>query len=227
MAHLNISTQLLDGRRVGRIINNICLDTDATVQEALDYGHVVGKKESITANAVGILKAMIDGVGKDGNGRKIDGYISINAYPQGRLEDITDEFDKTRMKVVARARMLKKFFVDTRGWTFTIEGSTGSFSIESISTGEEMNVIFGNEDVLINGKGLVLGEGDKVRWELPDGTAEDIFSDYLSSSANRITADKTAFSDLVAHAQDGDIVKFTITIGGKKAVKTAVYRISE
>lgn len=52
---VKIDTHDLNGVRVGQIVDNPGLDSDATVQEAIDYGYVVGKKEAIKAQADGVL----------------------------------------------------------------------------------------------------------------------------------------------------------------------------
>ena len=56
-ATIKITTHVLRDRRVGQIVENPGLDSDATVQEAIDYGYVVGKKEVIKAQAEGVLEA--------------------------------------------------------------------------------------------------------------------------------------------------------------------------
>ena len=137
-------------------------------QEALDYGYVTGKKSSLAAVAEGVLKAMIDGIRKDGNGRKIDDFVSINAFARGSLKDICDELAKANVRVSVRARMLKEFKVDTTQWSFIVEGSTGTFAIEVITTGEKLGQIVLGENVKLNGRELTMGEGDTVSWSVPE-----------------------------------------------------------
>ena len=129
---------------------------------------MTGKKTSLAAVAEGVCKAMIDGIKKDGNGRKIDDFVSINAFARGSLKDICDELAKGGVKVSARARMLKEFKVDTAQWSFIIEGSTGTFVIEVITTGEKLGEIVLGENVKLNGKELTMGEGDSVSWSVPE-----------------------------------------------------------
>ena len=126
MVTMKVTVGTLNGRNIGRFTDLETLDSDATLQEALDYGYVTGKRPSLAAAAEGVLKAMIDGVKKDGNGRKIDDFVSINAFARGSLKDICDELDRKNVKVSVRARMLKEFKVDTTQWSFVIEGSTGT-----------------------------------------------------------------------------------------------------
>jgi hydroxymethylpyrimidine pyrophosphatase-like HAD family hydrolase len=99
---------MLGEQRVGRIEDLVTLDNDTTIQEALDYGYVVGKKESIKQLVSGVLKAMVDGIKKDGDGRKIDNFLSINAYARAYLKDVTDDFNRLNGKIALRARMLKE-----------------------------------------------------------------------------------------------------------------------
>lgn len=226
MVQMKVATRLLDGRRVGRFTDLITLDNDATIQEALDYGYVVGKKESVKAAVSAVLKAMIDGIARDGNGRKIDGYLSINAFPKRKLADVTDEYTKAIAKVVARARMLKEFKVDTDKWSFVVEGSIGTIEITVITTGEKIGEVVLGEDVHVNGKELKMVEGDTAAWEVPEISRHgNISADKLTSDATRITIDKTALSQLAGDPEsDGKVIVFTFTIGGKKAIKSAVLR---
>jgi len=61
MVKIKVTACELNGRKVGRITGLVTLDNDATIQEALDYNYVVGKKDSIKAVVAGVLKAMVDG----------------------------------------------------------------------------------------------------------------------------------------------------------------------
>ena len=91
MVQMKVATMTLNGCTVGRFSDLVTLGSDATLQEALDYGYVTGKKTSLAAVAEGVCKAMIDGIKKDGNGRKIDDFVSINAFARGSLKDICEE----------------------------------------------------------------------------------------------------------------------------------------
>ena len=44
-ANMTVVTNLLNGRRVGRFANRKTLGNDETIQEAIDGGYVVGKKD--------------------------------------------------------------------------------------------------------------------------------------------------------------------------------------
>ena len=120
MVRIKIQTHDLAGRQVGRIVDLETLDSTATLKEAIDYGYVTGKQPVLASVLEGVLKAMVDGVKKDGNGRKIDEFLSINAFLRGRLEDICDEINRKTAKVSLRARMLKEFVVDTSNWSFFV-----------------------------------------------------------------------------------------------------------
>jgi len=223
MVKVKVAACELNGRKVGRIIGLVTLDNDATIQEALDYNYVVGKKDSIKAVVAGVLKAMVDGVKRDGNGRKIDGFLSLNTFAKGRLADITDELTKDIAKVSLKARMLKDFAVDTSGWSFIIEGSTGTLVIDVITTGEEVGTIFFNEDVAINGRELAMGTGDTISWVVPEtGATGTVAAQHVTSDATRITIAKEGLTGLFVAANDGCDAVFTVKIGNRKAVKSAV-----
>ena len=64
---------------------------------------------------------------------------------------MTDEIVPGLIKVNARARMLKEFKFDSSGWSFIVEGSTGTLNVYVISTGEKAGEIVLGENVLING----------------------------------------------------------------------------
>lgn len=225
-ARIVIATQVLDGRRVGRIANMKSLDNDATLKEAVDYGYVVGKPEVVKSQVGGTLKAMLAGIARDGDGRKVDGYLSIHAFPKGKLADVTDEIAPGSIKVNARARMLKEFKFDYSNWSFTIEGSTGSLVVFAVSTGEKAGEIVLGEDIKINGKELAMGEGDTLSWEVPDLSRHgNVSASDITSDGTRITVDGDALAPLAGDpAADGKVIVFTLKIGGKKAVKSAVMR---
>ena len=223
-ARLIIATHVLNGRRVGRIANLKTLDDVATIKEAVENGYVVGKPEVVRSQTCGVLKAMLAGLQRDGDGRKIDGYLSIHAFPKGKLADVTDEIVPGSIKVNARARMLKEFKFDPSDWSFIIEGSTGTLTVYVISTGEKAGEIVLGEDVMINGTELAMGEGDTLGWEVPDLSRHgNISASDITSDGTRITVDGDALAQLAGDpAADGKQIVFTLKIGGKKAVKSAV-----
>ena len=168
------------------------------------------------------MKAALDGVKRDGDGRKIDGYLSINAWPKGRIADVTDEVAKSDIKVALRARMLKEFKVNPSNFTIVVEGSTGTFAIQSITTGETLGVIHLGEDVLMNGNDLAMGEGDGVSWTVPvTGASGTVAPEFVTSDIGRITIARDGLRELFDAANDGKAVAFTVRIGGRKAVKSA------
>ena len=225
MNQMKVATHVLNGRRVGYFVDLVTLGSAETLKEALDYGYVTGKESSLAAVAEGVCKAMIDGIKKDGNGRKIDDFISLNAFAKGSLKDICDELTKQNVKVSVRARMLKEFKVDTTEWSFIIEGSTGTFTIEVITTGEKLGEIVLGENVKLNGKELTMGEGDTVGWYVPEtGESGTVASTFVTSDATRITIARDGLQELFKATNDGKLVVFTVRIGNKKSVKSAVMK---
>ena len=216
-------THTLGDQLVGQFAEEDGLDTDATLSEALEYGFVTSmQKEALLAQIQGVFKAMIRGVETDGNGRKIDGFVSINPFARGRLDDICDEYTASVAKVVAIARMLKEFDIDTSDWSFVIEGSVGSIVVNVVTTGEAVGFVRSGEDIMINGLHLA---GASVGFELPDGHHYGIAPEYVTSDESRVTIDKDGLADLAAHAADGDIVKFKVTVGNSIGYKSAVYKV--
>ena len=225
MVKLVINTHDLNGHTVGQIMNQETLDGKATLQEAIDQGYVTGKPQVLLSIVEGVLKAMNDGVQKDGNGRKIDGYLSINAFLANRLEHICDEINRKNAKVNVRARMLKEFKIDTSGWSIVIEGSMGTFQLEVITTGEKVGEVRTGEDVLLNGKNLTLGEDDVVSFAVPEmGVERTVSAANLTSNATRITVARDGWQELFDEDYDGKTVVFTVKIGNKIARKSAVIR---
>lgn len=216
-------THTLGDQLVGQFAEEDGLDTDATLSEALEYGFVTSmQKEALLAQIQGVFKAMIRGVETDGNGRKIDGFVSINPFARGRLDDICDEYTASVAKVVAIARMLKEFDIDTSDWSFVIEGSVGSIVVNVVTTGEAVGFVRSGEDIMINGLHLA---GASVGFELPDGHHYGIAPEYVTSDESRVTIDKDGLADLAAHAADGDIVKFKVTVGNSIGYKSAIYKV--
>ena len=72
MAKIRIQAFDLNGRKVGRIVGQKTLDSNATLEEAIRNGYVVGQLSSVKGNVDGVMRCMIDGIQRDGNGRKID-----------------------------------------------------------------------------------------------------------------------------------------------------------
>ena len=225
MTQMKVATHVLNGRRIGHFVDLVTLGSRETLKEALDYGYVTGKETSLATVAEGVFKAMIDGIKKDGNGRKIDDFVSINAFAKGSLKDICDELNKANVKVSVRARMLKEFKVDTTQWSFIIEGSTGTFLIEVITTGEKLGQIVLGEDVKLNGKELTLGAGDTVGWAIPEtGDTGSVDASFITSDATRITIARDGLQELYDATNDGKTVVFTVKVGNRKAVKSAVMK---
>ena len=220
-AKVTIETHLLNDKRVGRIANLKTLTNDETIQEAIDMGYVVGKPQLISANVKGVLKCMVDAVSKDGNGRKIDSYFSIQPSVQGKLDDVTDDIDKSKLTVKALARNLKEMTVDTDGWNFTVEGSTGSLVINSISTGEKTGEVVLGEDVNINGIALDNG-AVSIKWKVAELSAEGTVTaaEIKSRDYSRITIDEAALEALESLEANGKTIVFDITCGNNRAVKS-------
>lgn len=227
-AKLVIATKILGDSRVGQIVNNPGLDSVATINEAIDYGHVVGKPDAILGHVNGVLKAMVSGVSANGNGRKIDEIFAIHPYATGSLEDVTDPITKDRIGAVLRARMLKQMKLDASAFSFIIEGATGTLRITVITSGEEEGVIVLGEETQMNGFDIEMGEGDSISYTIPEsGVTGQIDADSVKSSASRITLDKDALSELAADpANNGRDIVFTVKIGNKKVVKSATMRIA-
>lgn len=226
-AQIILATHDLSGRNVAQIIDTKGLNHDETVKEAIDYGYVVGKAEVVSGIAKGTLKAMKDGVEKDGNGRKIDEYFSLQPSIRGRLEDPTDPVTQGKVVVELIARALKQLKIDTSDWTILIEGSNGAFSINVVSTGEKSGEVLVGEDIHLNGIGLILGENDSVSWKVLETEVEGtIAASKLTSDWTRITATGDALAELNDPANNGKTIVFTVKINGKRAVKTAILKVA-
>lgn len=222
MVTLKVQVYDLNGRKVGRIIDQKTLDSDATLEEALRNGYVVGQKTSIKGNIESVLRCMVDGIQRDGNGRKIDGYVSLNAFPKGIIKELTDEY--TAKDVVVRALMLKEFNdkVDPSKFSILIEGATGSFLIETITTGEKSGQIVLGKDVALNGSNLVMGEGDSITWKVPEtGATGTVSASYVTSDATRITIGRDGLQELFVPENNGKDIVFTVKIANKVATKIA------
>lgn len=222
-ATIKITTHVLGDKRVGQIVENPGLDSDATVQEAIDYGYVVGKKEVIKAQAEGVLKAMFAGVEADGNGRKIDEVISLQPFAVGSLADPTDDITKEAIGARLVARMLKQMKLDSSAFSFIVEGATGTLRITVVTTGEDEGVIVLGESVKLNGLELKMGEGDTITYRVPESGAEgDLTASVTASEVTRITLAPEALAALADDpANNGRDIVFTVKIGNKKIVKSA------
>lgn len=225
MAKIRIQAFDLNGRKVGRIVGQKTLDSNATLEEAIRNGYVVGQLSSVKGNVDGVMRCMIDGIQRDGNGRKIDGYLSLNAFAKGLIKELTDAYESR--KVVVRAHMLKEFNdkVDASKFSIIIEGSTGVFLIETVTTGEKSGEIVLGEDVALNGTKLDMGEGDTVSWEVPEsGESGTVAAGGISGDATRLTIDAESLAALNKAANNGKDVVFTVKIGNKIAKKSALMR---
>ena len=60
-ANMTVVTHLLNGRRVGRFANRKTLNNDETIQEAIDGGYVVGKKDIIGASSASSTSSIPSG----------------------------------------------------------------------------------------------------------------------------------------------------------------------
>jgi len=225
-AIITVGTRLLGDKRVPYVVDPKGLDSKDTINEAIKYGYVVGKADQIALNARGVMKAMLDGIQKDGNGRKIDEYFSLQPHATGRLDDITDDVDKSKINVIVRARTLKQLALDDSDWTVILVGSTGNLVVNSISTGEESGVIIVGETVHINGFALALGAGDTVSWSVPaKSKSGTVAAAKLTSEFTRIDVTGDALSELSSATYDGETIVWTIKIGNLRAVKTATLRV--
>jgi len=222
-ANMTVVTNLLNGRRVGRFANRKTLSNDETVQEAIDGGFVVGKKESIGMTAKGVLRGMVLGIQKDGNGRKINEFISIQPFAKCFLPDPTDSVTKDNCKVRIVANVLKEMKPDTSDWSFALEGaSSDTLNVTSITTGEVVNEIVVGEDVSFNGFGLDFGTGDTLTWSVP-GTEKSgtVAAAKVSGSWTRLTVTGDALAELNDAAYNGKLIAFVLKIGTKTVSKSA------
>ena len=221
-----VSATQLGDKTVGRIVGLKTLGDAEIVDEALRKAYVSGQANIILGNFCGVMKSMADSSRRDGNGRKIDSVCSIQPWLKGRLEDPADPLDKSKVKVVLKARALKEMSIDVSDWTFVIEGATGTVVVNAVSTGETVGEIVLGEAVHVTGKELAMGEGDTVSWEIPeDGRHGTVSPTKVTSDATRITLAADAFSGLVPGPDlDGKTMALTFMIGNRKAVKSAVLR---
>ena len=227
-ANMTVVTNLLNGRRVGRFANRKTLNNDETIQEAIDGGYVVGKKEIIGATAKGVLRGMVVGVQKDGNGRKINEFISLQPYAKCHLDDPTDPVTKDNCKVRVVARALKELQPDTSNWSFAIEGaSSDTLNITSVTTGEVIGEIVVGENVDFNGFGLTMGGGDSLAWSVP-GTAKSgtVADASIESSWTRLTVTGNALAELASAEYNGKMIAFVLKVGNATVSKSATLKVA-
>ena len=188
--------------------------------------YVTGKASVIEGLVKAVFKAMSDGIQKDGKGRAIDEYVSINAFPKGGyMADACDELDRSTLKVNLRAMMLKEFKVDASTWSFIFGNEVINFLLESITTGEVLGEIVLGEDVFINGRDIELADGDTVSYRIPDTGVEGTFeASDLTSDATRITVPKELLASLVTEDNDGLRIDWAVKIGNRSAQKSATLK---
>ena len=227
-AKVTIEVHNLGEHNVPVMIDRKTMDEAAVIQEAIDSGYVTGKASLITQNVKGVITAMCDGVAHDGNGRKIDGYLSLQPVAKGRLDDVTDPIDKDKISVELKARMLKETKLDTSDWEITCEGSTGNLTITSISTGETLGRVTILESVNLNGKSLKMSEGDSITWEVVGTSLSGtIPAALIYSDSTRITIASEAFAELELPELSGKTLVLKVKIGNNQAVKSAEIVIAD
>jgi len=227
-AKMRIQTHMLGGKRVGCFVDLKSLDTAATVKEAIDKGYVVGKQQLVVSNVSGVVRSMSAGISRDGNGRKVDGIVSLQPSIRCKLADSCEPVTKDNVEAKLRARVLKEGRVDTSDWSFTVEGATGSLDIQSVTTGEVMGEVVIGEAIDFNGSDLALDAADTLTWAASDGTQTKTGSVAAASrtcSANRITTAADVLASLTGDTWDGKDIVFTVTRGAKKAVRAATLRV--
>jgi len=214
------------GGNVGQIVGMKTLGTDECIAEAVKDAYVLGKPNYIRAHVEGILKSMIDHIGRDANGRKIDGYFSFIPYLKGRIEKITEGVDPARNYVKVVARALKEMKIDTSGWTFVIEGTEGNLRIFNISTGESANVVTVGKTIIVTGNNVTLSEDDTIDWSVPGTAKAGTFAvSTMTSDATTITINDTLAS-LNDPAYDGMAILFSFEINGRRATKSAILHVA-
>lgn len=230
MADIKLQTYVLNGRTVSRIVDQRTMDSDATLDEAITKGHVVGKKTLVKAQTESILASIADRISATGDGRTVDGIFTVNAFPRNRIPSMTDEY--VDADVVLRARALKecqRFVRDTDHTVVIVNAATGHTTIESVSTGEKSGEILlgpgASGDIAINGRELSLGDGDTVVWTIPStGESGTVDSTRVTSEETRITVEAAALAAVANPAHDGKEIVFTVTIMDKPTSKKAVMR---
>jgi len=227
-AKMKVQTHLLGDKRVGSFVDLKSLDTAATVKEAIDKGYVVGKQDLVVSTVSGVVRSMVAGISRDGDGRKVDGIVSLQPSIRCKLADSCEPVTKDSVEAKVRARVLKEGQVDTAGWSFAVEGSTGSLDIQSITTGEVMDEVVIGEAIDFNGTDVNLPASATMSWTATDGTqvkTGEIAAAQRTCTANRITTAANVLASLTGETWEDKTIVFTITSGGKKAVKSATLRV--
>lgn len=222
---MRVATHMLGNKRVGAFVDLKNLDTDATVQEALDKGYVVGKKELVVSAVSGVIRSMAANISKDGNGRKIDGIVSIQPSVKCKLPDNCEPVTKDNVEAKLRARVLKEGAIDTSGWSFTVEGATEGLNVTTITTGEVLGEVVIGEAIDINGTGLNLGATDTITWTA-ETQSGSIAAAKRTCSETRITTAADVLASLTGGEWDGKAIVFTIVSGNRRAVKSATLRVN-
>lgn len=202
----------------GRFVGLKFKTDNEVVDEAMRLNYVSGSKHTILANFAGVFKSMMDGVKRDASVRKIDEYLSLTPWSKCRIDDPCLNPKPGDIKVVMRARPLKEMRLKAKGWTIIIEGSDGSITIDSISSGETLGEIIEGEAIIFTGANFT--EPTALTWEIPEtGDKGEIDVSTLRYDATTISAD-----GLTIEGAEGKVIKFTLRMNGKKAMKTALYK---
>ena len=222
-ANVKVGVTSLNGKYVPVMLGRKTIENNETIEEALKYSYVMGKPSQIEYNVKGVLKAMVAGIGKDGNGRKIDSLFSMQPVIKGKGDDVCDDIDKSKLKVVAKARALKDMTIDSSNWNVSVEGSSGSLRIDTISTGEKTGYIYLGEDVNVNGYGLVVGATSSFEWSVPGTSASGtIAAEHLTSEYTRLTIAAAAFAEIRSAEFNGKTIEFKFKIGNNVGRKSAL-----
>jgi len=228
-AKMRIQTHMLGDRRVGCFVDLKSLDTAATVKEAIGKGYVVGKQELVVSNVSGVVRSMTAGVSRDANGRKVDGIVSLQPSLRCKLADNCEPVTKDSVEAKLRARVLKDGQIDTTGWSFTVEGATGSLNVTSITTGEVMDEVVIGEAIDFNGSDLALAAAATLTWSATDGTQTktgSIDATKRTCTESRITTAADVLASLTGDTWDGKAIVFVLTSGNKKAIRSATLRVA-
>lgn len=202
---------------VGQFVGLKKKTDNEVVDEAIRMSYVSGQKHTILANFAGVMKSMLDGAKRDLNLRKIDEYISLVPWAKCRIADPCESPSHDDIKVILRARPLKELRLNTSGWTIVVEGSDGTISIDTISSGENVGEILEGRTFVITGANF--SAPTALTWEVPEtGDKGEIDVSTLDYDATTVTV-----PGLTIEGAEGKIVKFTLRMNGKKAMKTALY----
>lgn len=202
---------------VGQFVGLKQKTDNEVVDEAIRMSYVSGQKHTILANFAGVMKSMIDGAKRDLNLRKIDEYISLIPWAKCRVKDPCESPSHDDIKIILRARPLKEMRLNTKDWTIIIEGSDGTISINTISSGETVGEILEGKDIVFTGANFTAPTA--LTWEVPEtGDKGEVEVSTLRYDATTLTV-----PGLTIEGADGKVVKFTLRMNGKKAMKTALY----